>query len=101
MIKIFRLEPDNIHYPVLWGNPSDFAKVTDLNFKSIKGNWKTFHFEFYKKNKPEGREPDIACLTPGFAFRADLKERLFDQDGADIELLPIVVDGQDWLFVIA
>ena len=78
---------------------SDFAKCADLNFRSVKDNWHTFHFEFYRKGKPEAREPDVACVTPGFAFRRDLEGVLFPERNQNIELLPIAVAGQDWFLV--
>lgn len=99
MTIIFRPDPDKIHYPVLWSNPSDFAKCADLNFKSVKGNWHAFNFEFYRKGKPEGREPNVACVTPGFAFRRDLEGLLFPEHNQNIELLPIIVAGEDWYLV--
>lgn len=99
MTKIFRPDPDNIHYPVLWNNPSDIVKFSDLNFKGVKSNWQTFHFDFYRKGKSQGREPDIACLTPGFAFRSNLQEHLFPEVSENIELLPIIVADEEWLLV--
>lgn len=38
-------------------------------------------------------------MTTGFAFRRDLKKFLFPERNKNIELLPIIVAGEDWYLV--
>ena len=38
-------------------------------------------------------------LVPGLAFRKDLESVLFPVDNKNIELLPITVEGADWILI--
>ena len=99
MIKIFRPEHNNSYYSLLWVQPTDRDKCTNFNFGSMRSGWSELNFAFYRESMPEGKEPDIAILVPGLAFRKDLESLLFPVSNPNIELLPITVDGTDWMLV--
>ena len=78
MTKIYRPDPDNLHYPLLWKHPAGFVELCGgLNFKSVKESWFAPDLYFYKEGKEEGLEPDMASLVPGIAVRRDLADVLF------------------------
>jgi hypothetical protein len=79
-------------------NVHDRSKLDGLNFRKMADSWTPIHFEFYVGEKG-GQRPDITYILPSLAFRARLKSRLFPFESDELEFLPIVAAGDDWLIV--
>lgn len=99
MTKIFRPDPSNIHYPLLVRDANDQRNLNGLNFRKMADDWMPIHFEFYIGEKKEGRRPDITYKVPCLAFRSELQSQIFPFKSDDLEFLPIVASGEDWLMV--
>lgn len=98
MPKIFRPDVSNTHCPLLLRDAHDRSNLDGLNFRKLADNWTPIHFEFYVGEK-EGPRPDITYILPCLAFRTELKNLLFPFKSDDLEFLPIVASGDDWLIV--
>lgn len=75
------------------------SNLDGLNFRRMSDNWTPYHFEFYVGDKNAGRRPDITYILPCVAFRTELKNLIFPFKSDDLEFLPIVASGEDWLIV--
>lgn len=98
MSKIFRPDVSNVHCPLLIRDANDRNKLNGLNFRKMADKWKPIHFEFYGGEKG-GARPDITYILPCLAFQAGLKSQLFPFNSDELEFLPIVASGDDWLIV--
>ena len=99
MTKIFRPDVSNVHYPLLLRDAHDRSNLNALNFRKMADNWTPIHFEFYVGEKKTGRRPDITYILPCLAFRTELQDLIFPFKSDDLEFLPIVASGEDWLIV--
>lgn len=99
MNKIFRPDVSNSHQPILLSDSSKHEMLATLNFRKMSDEWVSLHFDFFVDKKKKGRRPDITNMMPCIAFREELRESIFPVENADVELLPIVVSGEDWLIV--
>lgn len=98
MRKIFRPDVSNVHCPLLIRNANDRSKLDGINFRKMADNWTPIHFEFYVDAKG-GALPDITYILPCLAFQAELKSKIFPYESDELEFLPIVASGDDWLIV--
>lgn len=97
MPKFFRPDVSNLHCPLLMRDAHDRSKLSGLNFRKMADNWTPIHFEFY--GEKGSARPDITYILPCLAFQAGLKSQIFPFESDELEFLPIVVSGDDWLIV--
>lgn len=98
MPKIFRPDVSNVHCPLLMRNANDRSKFDGLNFRKMADNWAPIHFDFYA-DEEMGARPNITYILPCLAIQAGLKSQLFPFGDDELEFLPIVASGDDWLIV--
>jgi hypothetical protein len=100
-MKLYLLQSSNQHKAVLLKNPEDHQFLFDLGWHSLKEKWHTLKYTFYfskrDKMKEGGLTPTIGISSGGFIFRSDLVNEIFPLKLEEIELLPILVEEENWL----
>ena len=100
-VKLYLVHPSNQHkVPLLKASEGDEQLLAGWGWRSLKPAWRTLQYGLFASSKRESNEPDICkCMSVGMTLRADLVDNVFPNTANEIELLPVLVDGKDWLFV--
>lgn len=98
-MKIYRPDVSNTHYPLLVRDAQDRSRLEGLNFRKLADTWTPIQFEFYVDEKKGRRRPDVTYILPCLAFRVELQDLIFPFKSDDLEFLPIMASGEDWLIV--
>lgn len=100
-MKLYLLDPTNRHkMPLLQTSNGDDELIAGWGWHSLKPAWHPLQYVLYAPKEHEGREPDLCvCDSVGIVLRANLVDDVFPNKPDEIELLPVLVDGKDWLFV--
>jgi len=101
MPELYALQPSNSHRTLLPRDHAGWQDVTkDLNRSSLAGGWKAVELELHTFDRSESEVPDIGTIhVPGaLAFRAELLDALLPSRER-LELLPLIVNSQQWLLV--
>jgi hypothetical protein len=68
-----------------------------LNTKSLIDDWKIVKFEFKSFHRAGKKKPDLTLIGGGLAFRKEIKNLIFPMACPELEFLPIVASGEEWL----
>jgi hypothetical protein len=99
MNKIYRPDVSNLHQPLLLSASENYGRLDGLNVRRMSDGWQPLNFDFYINPKKSQRRPDITNTLPCLAFRRELRDLIFPVDSPDVELLPILASGDEWLIV--
>lgn len=99
MIKIFRPDISNRHFPLVLQSEDDRGKLSSLNFNTLSEVWEPVNFEFVDLEKKNWTRPDVTIILPCLAIRAELQKLIFPDGSPDVEFLPINASGEEWLLV--
>jgi hypothetical protein len=105
IMKLYVLQPSNQYKMALMVNfEEDFQLLGEWGWKSLRQIWRplkyTLNLKKTEKRNGAVNHPDICkCNSPGVLFRANLVNEIFPDRIDEIELLPVLVDGEDWLFI--
>jgi hypothetical protein len=104
-MKLYLVYPSNKHKMALLENfETDYKLLNGVGWHSLKQTWRVLNFTFYATKKEQIKKPVIkqtACVsnTSNVIFRADLINEIFPDKKNEIELLPVLIDGKDWVLV--
>ena len=100
-VKLFLVEPSNRHrVPLLEESEGDDQLLAGWCWHALKPSWHPLQYTLYAASENEANEPDICkCVGAGITFRLNLLGDIFPKKPDEIELLPVLVDSKDWLFV--
>lgn len=99
MNRIYRPDVSNFHQPLLLSVPEDYGRLEGLNVRRMADVWKPLDFDFYINPKKAQLRPDITNAMPCLAFRRELKDVIFPVENPNLEFLPIIASGDEWLIV--
>lgn len=99
MKNIFVPCPTNNCSSLILADRTDQRKMNEMHFKSLADTWISLIFELYSPKNAKVIAPDITYFVPCIAFRADLLEKIFPNPTENVEFLPIVVSGVNWLLI--
>jgi hypothetical protein len=97
-MKIYTPRVSNDHLSLLPCSTDDGLSITSvLNMKPLLDGWKIVDFEFKAFRRSGKKKPDVTLLGGGFAFRRELKNLIFPLPCPELEFLPILASGDEWL----
>lgn len=99
MSKIYVPCVSNNHSSVILKDADDRKKLSGMHLSSMSGSWVPLNFEFFWPKKGHSIFPQITYIVPSIAVRADLVEMVVPNERKDIELLPIIVSGENWVII--
>jgi hypothetical protein len=104
-MKLYVVEPDNKYAMACLVNfERDKNYLAKHGWQYLKNDWHSLEYKFHFSEKDMKRGwnkiPDICFCSPGgMSIPINLIDSIFPNIPKEIELLPIVVEGQDWLLL--
>lgn len=100
-MKLFVVRTNNKFRSPLLDNLKENGRYLEgKGWHSLLSDWHPLPFSFYAdaKDVKKGwdKQPDITRSGPGFFFRADLVDVIFPEKPAELEFLPVLIDGEYW-----
>lgn len=97
-MKIYTPRVSNDHLSLLPCSTDEGLSMTSvLNTKSLLDGWEVIDFEFKAFRKSGKGKPDVTLLGGGLAFRRELKNSIIPTPCPELEFLPILASGDEWL----
>lgn len=101
-MKLFKVSCDIEYQAPLLENPDvDEPSLEGKEWRSLCEGWHplAFTFEADERITNKGwciKQPDLCLYNDGLFFRGDLVDVIFPEKPAELEFLPVLIDGDDW-----
>ncbi|EIC30163.1 MULTISPECIES: hypothetical protein [Methylomicrobium] len=103
-MKLFKIRCDNKYrVPLLDNREENNRYLVGKEWHSLREGWHPLPFSFYADpkdiKKGWNKQPDICIYHEGLFIRVDLISVIFPEKPVELELLPILIDGEHWMLL--